>query len=105
MDGKACFMVRAVVAAESDRPAFDRWYADEHLPDAVRLFGARSARRGWSLADPSVHYAMYDFENAAAMRAAVESPALTELVAEFDRVWGTRVTRTRELIEIAGALP
>src|SRR3546814_10664196 len=103
MDGKACFMVRAVVAAESDRPAFDRWYADEHLPDAVRLFGDRSARRGWSLADPSVHYATYDFANAAAMRAAVESTALTELVAAFARSWGTRGTRTRELTENDGA--
>ncbi len=25
-------MVRAVVAAEADRAAFDKWYADEHLP-------------------------------------------------------------------------
>lgn len=105
MSPGACFMVRAVVAAEADRAAFDKWYADEHLPDAVRMFGARSARRGWSLTDPSVHYAIYDFADAAALRAATGPETLNRLVAEFDRVWGDRVTRTREMIEIAGFLP
>lgn len=104
MSNRAVFMVRAVVADQADRPAFDRWYADEHLPDALRLFGARSAWRGWSLADPSVHFAFYEFEDSTAMRVAIDSPALAELVGEFDRAWGARVTRSREMIEMAGAI-
>ena len=104
MSNRAVFMVRAVVADPADRPAFDHWYAEEHLPDAHRMFGARSAWRGWSLADPSVHLAFYEFDDATAMRAATNSPALAELVAEFDRVWGTRVTRSREMIEMAGEI-
>lgn len=104
MGNRAVFMVRAVVADPADRPGFDRWYAEEHLPDAHRMFGALSARRGWSLADPSVHFAFYEFDDVAAMRAATASPALTELVAEFDRVWGSRVTRSREMIEMVGEI-
>jgi len=32
------------------------------------------------------------------------SPALTALIAEFDRMWGKRVVRTREVIEVVGTL-
>ena len=104
MGNSAVFMVRAVVADPADRPGFDRWYAEEHLPDAHRMFAARSAWRGWSLVDPSVHLAFYEFDDVATMRTATGSPALGELVAEFDKVWGSRVTRAREMIEIAGAI-
>jgi len=53
----ARLVVRAVVADAADRAPFDRWYRDEHLPDAVKAFGAWAAWRGWSRADPSVHCA------------------------------------------------
>jgi hypothetical protein len=53
----AWLVVRAVVADAADRAPFDRWYRDEHLPDAVKAFGAWAAWRGWSRADPSVHCA------------------------------------------------
>ena len=32
---KGYLVVRAVVAEPTDRPRFDRWYEEEHLPDAV----------------------------------------------------------------------
>jgi len=35
----AWLVVRAVVADAADRAPFDRWYRDEHLPDAVKAFG------------------------------------------------------------------
>jgi len=96
----AYFVVRAVVA-ESDRRDFDARYRNEHLPDAMKAFDAQSAWRAWSRTDPSVHYAYYQFADAAAAEAIGSSPAIRTLVAEFDARWGKRVTRTREVIEVA----
>ncbi len=96
----AYLVVRAVVA-EADRRDFDHWYRTEHLPDAAKAFAAQRAWRGWSRSDTSVHYAFYQFADAAAAEAIVASPAIRALIAEFDARWGTRVTRTREIIEVA----
>lgn len=96
----ATFIVRAQVVDASVKDAFDRWYEKEHLPDAVKAFGARSAWRGWSEVDPSVHYAAYEFDDLARLRALPGSAALKELVAEFDRVWGEKVVRTRDSVRV-----
>ena len=96
----AYLVVRAVVA-EADRPAFDQWYRTQHLPDAIKAFAAQEGWRGWSRTDPSVHYAFYRFPDAAAAEAISSSPTIRTLIAEFDARWGKRVTRTREIIEIA----
>ncbi len=96
----AYLVVRAVVA-EADRRDFDHWYRTEHLPDAVKAFNAERGWRGWSRTDPSVHYAFYQFADVAAAEAISSSPAIRKLVAEFDARWGKRVTRTREIIELA----
>jgi len=101
----AYLIVRADVAAPKDREAFDRWYAVEHLPDAIKAFGARHAWRGWSQVDPAIHYAFYEFGSLAAAKAATASDAIKGLIAEFDRVWGDRVTRTRDVVEKAQQLP
>lgn len=95
----AYFVVRAVVA-EADRRDFDAWYRDEHLPDAMKAFNAQSAWRAWSRTDPFAHYAFYQFATLAAAEAIHTSPAIRTLVAEFDARWGSRVTRTREIIEV-----
>jgi hypothetical protein len=50
---KSYFVVRSTVADASKREAFDNWYQEVHLPDALRLFGAKHAWRCWSLATPS----------------------------------------------------
>jgi hypothetical protein len=97
----AFLMVRAVLADAADRPAFDHWYRTEHLPDARTAFAARRAWRCWSLTEPHVHLAFYEFADAAEATAAQGSAALVALVAEFDRVWAGRVTRTREFMETA----
>jgi hypothetical protein len=97
----AYLVVRAVVA-EADRRDFDAWYRNEHLPDALKAFNAQNAWRAWSRTDPSVHYAYYQFADVAAAEAVGSSPAIRTLIAEFDARWGTRVTRTREVIEVAG---
>jgi hypothetical protein len=100
MPGKAYLVVRAVVP-EADRRDFDQWYRTEHLPDALKAFAAVRAWRGWSRTDPSLHFAFYQFADLAAAEAIGSSPAIRTLIAEFDTRWGTRVTRTREIIEVA----
>ncbi len=103
----AYFIVRAKVGDAALRKDFDRWYQDEHLPDALKAFGARRAWRGWSEVDASMHIASYEFDDVARVRALPGSDALKRLVAEFDRVWGDKVTRSRDIVEaqqsIAGA--
>ena len=96
----ALFVVRAVVPDPADRAAFDQWYAQEHLPDALRAFHARQGWRAWSRVDPSVHTAFYRFDSVAAAEAATAPPALQPLIAEFDRRWGARVTRARDILEV-----
>lgn len=100
----AYFMVRAQVMDSMVEDAFDRWYQEEHLPDAVKAFGARRAWRGWSDSDPSVHYAFYEFADIEGARAIQGSDALKQLVAEFDRAWGGKVKRSRDFIEVVQAV-
>lgn len=100
---KAYLVVRAKVT-EADRRDFDHWYRTEHLPDAAKAFAAQGAWRGWSRTNPSLHYAYYQFADVAAAQAVGNSPAIRALIAEFDARWGSRVTRTREVIEVADDL-
>ena len=96
----ACLIVRAEVVDVGVKDDFDRWYQDEHLRDALRAFNARRAWRGWSDVNPNVLYAVYEFENVETARSIPGSEALAGLVAEFDRLWGERVVRTREVVDI-----
>lgn len=99
----ALFIVRAEVDP-SVRDAFDRWYRDEHLPDALKAFKAKRAWRGWSDMDASVHYAFYEFEDLARARAIPGSSEIKALIAEFDRAWGDKVKRTREIVDTVQAI-
>lgn len=101
MAAKAYLVVRAVVADAADREAFDRWYATEHLPDALKAFNALNAWRAWSRTDPAVHCAFYAFDSVQAVEAITTSPAIKALIAEFDARWSTKVTRTREILAVA----
>ncbi|MGY3035288.1 hypothetical protein ACVIIV_004458 [Bradyrhizobium sp. USDA 4354] len=96
----AFFVVRAIVADPGKRAAFDRWYETEHLPDAVRAFGVSKAWRFWSLDDPSLHQAMYQFDDEAKLDAMLKGDALQKLVADFNRDWPD-VKRTRETLVLA----
>jgi hypothetical protein len=100
----AYLVVRAVVADPDDRPRFDHWYRTEHLPDALKAFNARSAMRGWSVTDPSVHTAFYAFDTVADAEAIGGSAAIKGLIAEFDRAWGSRVVRTRDIFRVEDEL-
>ena len=97
---KSYFVVRSIVADATKREPFDGWYRNVHLPDALKLFGARRAWRCWSLADASVHEATYEFSDQEAMVRAVDGGALKQLIDDFNRDWPD-VTRTREAFTLA----
>ena len=96
----AFFVVRASVTDPARRQAFDAWYSREHLPDAVKSFGAVKAWRYWSQSEPSLHIAMYQFSDSAMRDRALEGSELNRLIADFNRDWPD-VTRTRELLVLA----
>ena len=98
------FIVRAQVLDPAIRSDFDRWYREEHLPDALKALQARRAWRGWSDLDASVHYAWYEFADLASARAIVDSEALKRLVAEFERAWGEKVARSRDFVNLEQSL-
>ena len=62
----AVFVVRATVTDPAKREAFGVRIR-EHLPDAMKSFGAVKAWRYWSDTDPSLHHAMYQFTDKAAV--------------------------------------
>jgi hypothetical protein len=96
----AFFVVRANVTDPAKRQTFDRWYAKEHLPDAVKVFGAKRAWRSWSVSDPAVHVASYEFPDRTALDRVVNGEEMKRLVADFNRCW-PEVTRTREIFVLA----
>lgn len=97
---KAYFVVRATVTDPAKRKAFDKWYAAEHLPDAAKSFGIKKAWRCWSLSDPSLHEATYEFDDEASLERAVDGAELKRLIVDFNRDWPD-VTRTRETFVLA----
>ena len=100
MATKGVFIVRAEVP-EADRAAFEDWYENEHLDEAIELFGASGGWRGWSHVDPAVHMAFYEFDSFEAAATISDSDALQVLIGKFNEAWGDRVSRTREVIRVA----
>jgi len=76
------FIVRATVSDPAQRAAFDQWCAREHLPDAVKSFGAQKAWRFWSETDPAVHQATYQFAD----RAALDHGTRPEVMKRLSRI-------------------
>lgn len=96
----AYLIVRAIVTDPAKRAAFDAWYSREHLPDATKSFGAQKAWRFWSATDPSLHQAMYQFADKAALERGTGGADNKRLVADFDRDW-PGISRTREVLLLA----
>jgi hypothetical protein len=96
----AFFVVRATVSDPHKRAAFDTWYRRERLPDAAKSFGVRKAWRYWSLTDPAVHQATYQFDDEAALDRAMRGEDIKRLIADFNRDWPD-VTRTRDTYVLA----
>lgn len=70
------------------------------MPWAIKTFGAERGWRCWSRSDPAVHYAFYEFSEVGQAETLIGSEKIKPLVADFDRVWGDRVSRRREILEI-----
>ena len=51
-----------------------------------------------------MHVAFYEFDSVAAAEAVLTSEATKPLVADFDRMWGTRVTRKRAVLDVVQML-
>jgi hypothetical protein len=101
---KGYLVVRAEVPEEADRAPFDHWYASDHLPLAIRTFAAQRGWRCWSRSDPAIHYAFYEFADVEQAQALLDTDRIKPLVADFDRVWGNRVARRREILEVVQAI-
>jgi len=99
---KTFFVVRATVTDPAKRADFDTWYQNVHLPDAAKSFGVTNAWRFWSLIDPSIHQAMYEFADEASLDRAMKGEHLKRLIDDFNRDW-PEVTRTRETLVLAEA--
>ena len=50
--------------------------------------------------DDNVHIAFYEFADLAEVNRVMGSDALKGMIAEFDRLWLGKVTRTREVLEL-----
>ena len=96
----AFFVVRATVSDPAKRAAFDKWYQTEHLPDAVKSFGVTKAWRFWSLSDPALHQAIYQFDDEAALDRMMNGEELQRLIKDFNRDWPD-ISRARETFVLA----
>lgn len=92
-------VVRSVITPDTDRHAFDRWYADDHMPKVIERLGPLEGFRLWSLNEPSVHIAVYRYIDRVAIEAR-SVDAYRGLIAEFDAAW-PGVIRTNEWLEMA----
>lgn len=48
-----------------------------------------------------MHYAVYQFADEAQLQAAMREEVLKPLIADFDKIWPTGVTRSRDLLTLA----
>src|SRR5258708_31398625 len=101
---RAVLIVRGRLPSLADRQQFDNWCRAEHLPSGVRQFKAQRGWRCWRRTNPLVHIALYEFPSVEEAESILDSAALAAQIAEFDRIWGTGVTRTREIVEVAEEL-
>ena len=100
---KAFLVVRSVVS-EPLRARFDQWYADDHLPRAIVDLAAEKCWRFWSDSELGIHYAVYRFADMDALTRGMKSAGFRELVTDYDQAWPSGVTRTREIVHLAGEI-
>lgn len=83
------FVVRASIAKEREA-AFNTWYDQEHVPQVLRYPGVLSGKRYRRLtsADQFEYMAIYEFESETVLQEFLQSDALKELRAEYDRHFG-----------------
>ena len=93
------YMLSVRATVEPGRESeFNRWYDEEHVPDAVRMLPGcmGAARYKVVLGDGSPQYmALYAFESAAKLADALSGPEIGELIKIYDRDIGAFSTRVR----------
>lgn len=89
------FVVRATIAVDRE-PDFNKWYNEEHLPQVLRFNGAVSGRRYRKVfgEDKYEYMALYEFASEAVLQRFLQSDALKELRAEYDKHFGDVSERT-----------
>ena len=95
----AFFIVRSTVADPAKRAAFDKWYQDDFWPDVLESLGVKKAWRLWSLSDPAIHQATYQFGDEPALDRAMKEE-VPRLIDKFVRDWPD-VPRLRETFVLA----
>ena len=100
----AAFLIVRAQVDPAAKDAFDTWYQNEHLPEAVEAFSAVGASRGWSELEENVHIAFYEFRDMPDVNRVMGSDALKRMIREFDRLWSGSVTRTREVVDLVQAI-
>jgi len=83
------FVVRATITKDREA-AFNLWYNQEHLPQVLRYNGAVSGRRYRRLSgDEKYEYmAVYEFASEEVLQTFLQSAALRDLRAEYDKNFG-----------------
>ena len=83
------FVVRATITKDRE-DAFNKWYNEEHLPQVLRYNGAISGRRYRQFAggDKYDYMAVYEFASEEVLQRFLQSDALKELRAEYDKHFG-----------------
>jgi hypothetical protein len=79
------FIVKATIAPDQEA-AFNRWYNDEHVPQALSFPGMVSAHR-YKLIDGDDRYqymAVYELKDEATYRSFIASSHMKTLRAEYD---------------------
>jgi hypothetical protein len=89
------FVVRATIPRDREA-AFNKWYNEEHLPQVLRYNGAISGRRYRKVTgeDKYSYMAVYEFASEEVLQKFLQSDALKELRAEYDRHFGDVSERT-----------
>jgi antibiotic biosynthesis monooxygenase (ABM) superfamily enzyme len=86
------FKVPTAIQAE-----FDRWYAEEHIPDVIGFPGYVSARRYRTLMgdDEYNEVSLFEFRDEAALQRYLTSDHRKRVSEEFDKRFGTTTERIR----------
>lgn len=93
----AHLIVRSVLTESDARDAFDRWYGEDHMPQAISAFRPNRCWRSWSALDSAVHYANYEFSDIAQVKEMMASSAFKALVDDFSQTWDGKVVRERDV--------
>jgi hypothetical protein len=104
MPDQGYLQVVATLDSSVDRDDFEQWYDVVHVPQVISNLGAKTARRMWSLEQPTVHYAFYEFESTEFLITQLSSPEMLNLIREFDARWGDSVKRERTAMRGAAFL-